>query len=85
MEVTYTREDQEKVKGKWVTVETKTKGINFLVYKQITDNKTLKWFRGLGGTEVTTKEFTSVGYKIVKLVSTCPSKTIRTVRTFNFD
>ncbi len=69
MEVTYTREDQEKVKGKWVTVEKETKDITFFAYEQITDNKTLEWFRKLGGTETATKEYTSRGYKIVKLMS----------------
>ena len=51
----------------------------------LTNKETLKWFRNLGGSETATKEYTSRGYNITKLVSTSPNKQERTIRTFNFD
>jgi hypothetical protein len=54
-------------------------------YKNIVCDDTLKWFRRLGGTESVTREYTSRGYNVVKLVSTCPNKELRTIRTFDFE
>ena len=85
MEIQVTTTKQTKVSNKWITSETETQNIDFKKYDLITSKETLQWFRRCGGTETATKEYTSRGYKIVKLVSTCPLKVIRTIRTFSFN
>ena len=46
----------------------------------MTSKETIKFFRGLGGTEKATRK----GGRVTKLVSTSPSGDLRTVRTFEF-
>ncbi len=42
------------------------------------------FFRRLGGTETLTKNYTSAGYKVVKMVSKNPDRTEKVIREFNF-
>lgn len=65
------------------TIETKT--IDKKQYDNITNVDTLKWFRRLGGSETATKNYTSRGYNVVKLISKSPDKSIEVIREFNFD
>ena len=65
------------------TIEEKT--IDFKTYNNITDTKTLQWFRRLGGSETARKNYTSRGYLVTKLISTSPDKSIKVIREFNFD
>ena len=53
------------------------------IYKKIVESS--PFFRRLGGTERHTKNYTSQGYKVVKIVSTSPDKKNRTIREFSFD
>ena len=52
-------------------------------YKNIVGS--MPFFRRLGGSEYATKNYTSKGYLVVRIMSTSPCKTMRTIRTFNFD
>ena len=53
-------------------------------YNNMTSVETSKFFRRIGGSETATREYTSKGYIITRLVSCDPSRTIRKVRTFVF-
>lgn len=50
----------------------------------ITNEETQKYFRRLRGTETAIYGYTCNGYKVTKLTSTNPDKTIKIVRTFKF-
>tara|TARA_Y100001938_G_scaffold118785_1_gene164360 strand:+ start:671 stop:997 length:327 start_codon:yes stop_codon:yes gene_type:complete len=71
-ETTYILEEEEK------------KVISKEMYHNITCEDTLKWFRRLGGSETAQRNYTRAGYLIAKLISTCPSKEMKTIRTFEF-
>jgi hypothetical protein len=45
----------------------------------------MSFFRSLGGSETATRGYTSRGYKVVRLVSTNPWKSERTIREFDFE
>ena len=66
--------------NKYVTIDKVTKTIDEEKYNNITSKETLKYFRGLGGTEKATRK----GGRVTKLVSTSPSGELRTIRTFEF-
>lgn len=84
MKIQLTTQKQIKVGSKFITTETENEVIDFKTFDLLTNKDTLKWFRNLGGSETATKEYTSRGYNITKLVSTSPNKQERTIRTFNF-
>ena len=85
MKIQLTTQKQTKIVSQFITTETESETIDFKTFDLLTNKDTLKWFRNLGGSETTTKEYTSRGYNITKLVSTSPNKQERTIRTFNFD
>ena len=66
--------------NKYLTIEEVTKTITEEVYNNITSKETIKFFRGLGGTEKATRK----GGRVTKLVSTSPSGELREIRTFVF-
>ena len=66
--------------NKYVTIEEVTKTITEEKYYNMTSKETIKFFRGLGGTEKVTRK----GGRVTKLVSTSPSGELRTIRTFTF-
>lgn len=80
--ITYTEKHQElnQEKNRFVTTDTYSGVLTELKYNNITSTETIKFFRGLGGTERVTRK----GGRVVKLVSTSPSGELRTVRTFEF-
>ena len=51
-------------------------------YNLLTNKDTLSFFRRLGGTETTRKEYTYKGLVITKLISTSPDKEIKVIRNF---
>ena len=55
--------------NRYLTVGGVTKTITEEVYNNITSKETIKFFRGLGGTEKVTRK----GGRVTKLVSTSPS------------
>ena len=66
--------------NKYLTIEEVTKTITEEVYNNITSKETIKFFKGLGGTEKVTRK----GGRVTKLVSTSPSGELRKIRTFVF-
>ena len=66
--------------NKYLTIEEVTKTITEEVYNNITSKETIKFFKGLGGTEKATRK----GGRVTKLVSTSPSGELREIRTFVF-
>lgn len=80
--ITYTQVEQEfdYNTNKYLTIEKVTKTINEETYNNMTSEETLKFFRGLGGTEKATRK----GGRVTRLVSTSPSGEIRKIRTFTF-
>ncbi len=86
MEIKMTEQRLEKTgKVTFKVIEQETKLIDKTQYNNIVCDDTLKWFRRLGGTESVTRGYTSRGYNVVKLVSTCPNKENKTIRTFEFN
>jgi len=72
-------------KTTYILEETEQREISLKQYQNITNEKTLKWFRSLGGSESAQRGYTSRGYLITKLTSTGPKKKIKFVREFDFD
>ena len=66
--------------NKYVTLNKVIKTINEEQYNNMTSKETIKFFRGLGGTEKTTRK----GGRVTRLVSTSPSGELRTIRAFEF-
>ena len=66
--------------NKYLTIDKVTKTITEEMYNNITSKETIKFFRGLGGTEKATRK----GGRVTKLVSTSPSGELRKIRTFTF-
>ena len=82
LKITYTEKHQElnRETNKFVTTYTYSGVLTELRYNNMTSKETIKFFRGLGGTEKATRK----GGRVTKLVSTSPSGELRTVRTFKF-
>lgn len=66
----------------WKLYETETEAVDLRTVERIADS--VKFFRRLGGIETLVKGYTCAGYNPVKLTSTSPDKTARTIRTFNY-
>ena len=66
--------------NQYLTIDKVTKTITEEMYNNITSKGTIKFFRGLGGTEKATRK----GGRVTKLVSTSPSGELRKIRTFTF-
>ena len=66
--------------NRYVTLNKVIKAITEDIYNNMTSKETIKFFRGLGGTEKVTRK----GGRVTKLVSSSPSGDLRTIRTFNF-
>ena len=70
---------------KTVFVETTQEDSEFTEekYNNIVDSS--PFFRRLGGSETLTCCYTSQGYRVYKIVSKSPCKTMKTIREFNFN
>ena len=66
--------------NKYLTIEEVTKTITEDIYNNMTSEESIKFFRGLGGTERVTRK----GGRVTRLVSTSPSGEFRKIRTFTF-
>lgn len=81
--LTETRQSKKQgFKNAYETLERVTKEITRDQYNKITDEKTIKFFRRLGGSESVTKNYTSLGYIPVKIISTSPDKNEKVIREF---
>ena len=88
MEILMTKTRLEKnpeTKTTYIEVETKTEPITEKQYHNITNNDTLSFFRRLGGCETAQKGYTAWGYNIVRLISSSPDRSIKTIREFKFN
>lgn len=75
-------ETQEKVNSRWVTTETETKTISKSFYNNMTDEKSIRFFRNLGGIETVQRNYTKMGYLPVRILSTSPNRETRIIRNF---
>ena len=66
--------------NKYVAIDKVIKTITEEVYNNMTSEESIKFFKGLGGTEKATRK----GGRVTRLVSTSPSGELRTIRTFEF-
>jgi hypothetical protein len=80
--ITLTKETYYKDGRKWALCEIETEAVDLRTVERIADS--VKFFRRLGGTETLVKGYTCAGYNPVKLTSTNPDKTAKTIRTFNY-
>lgn len=64
----------------YVTINKVIKTITEERYNNMTSKEAIKFFRGLDGTEKVTRK----GGRVIRLVSTSPSKESRVIRTFEF-
>lgn len=75
-------ETQEKQGSKWITTETETKTILKSFYNNMTDGKSIRFFRNLGGIETVQRNYTKMGYLPVRILSTSPNRETRIIRNF---
>lgn len=80
--ITQTTERYYKDGKAWKLDDTETEAVDLKTVQRIADS--VKFFRRLGGSETLIKGYTCAGYNPVKLTSTSPDKTARTIRTFNY-
>lgn len=66
--------------NRYLTIYKLTDAITEEIYNNMTSEETIKFFRGLGGTEKVTRK----GGRVTRLVSTSPNGELRTIRTFAF-
>ena len=65
--------------------DSETEVISREQYHNITNDDTLRFFRRLGGSEYPIRCYTQHGYIIVQLNSCNPDRSLKRVRTFEFD
>lgn len=80
-----TFEKNPNTKTTYIEVENTFETISKKHYNNIVNDKTLRWFRNLGGTETSSKRYTCRGYLTTKLISTSPTKETKIIRTFKFN
>jgi len=64
--------------------EVEEREISRTVYNNITSDKTLKFYRSLGGSETAQKSYTCAGYLTTRLTSVSPDKKQKNVYQFKF-
>lgn len=79
------KEKKEGTKTVYNTIEKITKNITQKQYENIISNDTKNFFKSLGGTERSYKNYTCKGYITTKIISTSPDKKHKTERLFNFE
>ena len=80
-----TFEKNPNTKTTYIEVENTFETISKKHYNNIVDDKTLRWFRNLGGSETSFKNYTCRGYLTTKLISTSTTKQTKVIRTFKFN
>ncbi len=79
-----TRYEYTKRGSKWVLTGKDKFLSSPKMHKYATDEKTLKFFRGMGGYEKNDYSYTKRGYVPVRNTSISPDRTTKIVRTYNF-
>lgn len=82
--VTMTKIEYEKDGNKWQEVSRKTVEVDHITYYNVVDPKAVRFFKGLGGIERVTKAYTKRGLIPIRVESTSPERTRKTVREFTF-
>lgn len=82
--VTMTKREYIKNGNKWQEVSAETKETDCITYYNVVDPRAVRFFKGLGGIEKVTKAYTKRGFIPVKVESTSPERTRKTVREFTF-
>ncbi len=73
---------KEGTKSVWVEVDSRVSQINETEYNNIIDSR--PFFRRLGGSETLQRGYTCAGYKVTRLISKSPDRTVKVIRTFKF-
>ena len=68
----------------WETINDHNEEIDIRIYGLLSDKRTMKSFRSMGGSEYAEMGYTCNGYKLVRLTSTSPNKERRIIREFDF-
>lgn len=71
-------------KTTYIVDSKETKKLTMEQHRLTTNNNTIKWFRGLGGTETVQRGYTCLGYLVTKLTSISPDKQTKVVREYKF-
>jgi hypothetical protein len=66
----------------YIAYKERTEDFNEEYYNNVVNSA--PFFRRLGGSETLTRCYTSQGYKVYRLVSKSPCKTMKTIREFNW-
>jgi len=82
-EIPLTRIEYDKQGSKWIPVLTTNK----IVTEEYVNNIIMakKFFSGLGGYERHEKDYTSYGFRVVRVISIRPDKQKKVVYEFDFD
>lgn len=85
LNIKYRQEEFIKINGFYKLEALSRQKIDEEIYRKITSEKSIAFFRSLGGRERVIRKKTKFGYKIVGLGSISPDKEIMILRYFNFD
>jgi hypothetical protein len=65
------------------TYESTRKELSQEEYNNVTDKRTMQWFRRLGGAETAQRSYTNAGYIITRMISRSPDREIKVIRDFS--
>lgn len=71
------------VRGKWVLVDTKTKHVDDEYWRR--SEEAAPAFRRAGGIETLQREYTMLGYRAGRILSTSPDRLTRIVRNYSVE
>lgn len=79
-----TKTEYSKVGSRWVMIKKQKMLVSPKEHKRATDEKTLKFFRGMGGYEKNDYGYTFAGYLPTQNISISPDRKTKIVRNYNF-
>jgi hypothetical protein len=80
------KEKYEKHGSKWHLIEAEEeKNISREHYNNITDKRTIQFFRNLGGKEIVERSYTFAGYVPTTIHSISPDRTEKYIYRFSFE
>ena len=82
--IDYTIKNYVKSGSRWTLTEEKHETINYIHFYNVVDPRATRFFRNLGGYDVTKCAYTCKGFLPVEVISINPDRTYKTVRTFKF-
>ena len=85
MTITLEKAKYEKRGSRWIVTENPvTEEITREHYENMTDRKTLQFFRNLGGREIVERSYTCAGYVPVTIHSIAPDRSEKYIFRFTF-